>query len=89
MLALGNGHVGTLDQGTQHAGIVAHQTALLATQCGVNRGIHVHYPAADGGNVVRFADLGDAPVEGSRRKLGRLIEIESIQWACQDYLMLD
>lgn len=71
MLALGNGHVGTLDQGTQHTRIVPHQTTLLAAQCGMNRWIHVHYPSADGGNVVRFANLGDAPVEGSKES-----------WAC-------
>lgn len=77
MLALGNGHVGTLDQGTQHTGIVPHQATLLAAQCGMNRWIHVHYPSADGGNVVRFANLGNAPVEGRKqRKLGMLIEIE-------------
>lgn len=57
MLALANGQVGALDQGSQYTGIVPDQASLFPSQRRVDRWVHVH----DGRNVVGFADLGNAP----------------------------
>lgn len=64
MLALANGQVGALDQGSQYTGIVPDQASLFPSQRGVDRWVHVH----NGRNVVGFADLGNAPERKWARK---------------------